>query len=154
MKRLRALVLGPVIIALVAGGMYLGIKAAYGGFGHYYYVTAALPRAGQELEVGSDVRMRGVVVGRVKPVKRRQVAKRQRQLAALRANSRLQQTLERPGAAQLVAVHQRADHHSGAAAPGVKVPDALHPGVAGAPGGDVRPPQFKRQKPAHSVILA
>jgi virulence factor Mce-like protein len=60
--------LGPVIIALAAGGMYLGIKAAYGGFGHYYYVTAALPRAGQELEVGSDVRMRGVVVGRVSDI--------------------------------------------------------------------------------------
>jgi virulence factor Mce-like protein len=55
-----------LLAVIVAGtALFFGIKAAYGGFGHYYYVSMDLPRAGQQLEVGSDVRMRGVVVGHV-----------------------------------------------------------------------------------------
>jgi len=55
-----------VIVAAVA--LVFGIKGAYGGFGHYYTVSLDLPRAGQQLETGSDVRMRGVVVGHVEAI--------------------------------------------------------------------------------------
>jgi virulence factor Mce-like protein len=64
-----ALITGPIIAALAILGMYLGIKAAYGGFGHYYKLNLELPRAGEMMQVGSDVRMRGVVVGKVSTIK-------------------------------------------------------------------------------------
>jgi len=64
-RRVPALIAGPLIVALVVGGLAFGIKAAYGGFGHYYSLSVDLPRAGQMVEVGTDVRMRGVVVGHV-----------------------------------------------------------------------------------------
>ena len=54
---------------LVAGtALFFGIKGTYGGFGHYYTVSMGLPRAGQQLQVGSDVRMHGVVVGHVQEI--------------------------------------------------------------------------------------
>jgi virulence factor Mce-like protein len=56
---------GLLAVAVAATALVFGIKTAYGGFGHYYHVSMDLPRAGQQLEVGSDVRMRGVVVGHV-----------------------------------------------------------------------------------------
>jgi phospholipid/cholesterol/gamma-HCH transport system substrate-binding protein len=64
-----AIITGPILAALAILGMYLGIKAAYGGFGHYYRVSMTLPRATQMLQVGSDVRMRGVVVGEVSQIR-------------------------------------------------------------------------------------
>jgi phospholipid/cholesterol/gamma-HCH transport system substrate-binding protein len=64
-----ALIIGPIILVLAILGMYLGIKWAYGGFGHYYHLSLEVPRAGQMTEVGSDVRMRGVVVGKVSDIK-------------------------------------------------------------------------------------
>jgi phospholipid/cholesterol/gamma-HCH transport system substrate-binding protein len=64
-RRIPAIVKGPVIIALVVAGIFVATKAAYGGFGHYYTLTMKLPRAGQQLEEGSDVRLRGVVIGKV-----------------------------------------------------------------------------------------
>src|SRR6266496_2578515 len=64
-----ALITGPIIAALAIFGMYFGIKAAYGGFGHYYKLSLELPRAGEMMQVGSDVRMRGVVVGKVSTIK-------------------------------------------------------------------------------------
>jgi virulence factor Mce-like protein len=64
-----ALLTGPIIAALVIVGMYVGIRTAYGGFGHYYRLTLQLPRAGEMMQVGSDVRMRGVVVGKVSDIK-------------------------------------------------------------------------------------
>jgi phospholipid/cholesterol/gamma-HCH transport system substrate-binding protein len=64
-RRIPAIVKGPVILALVAGGVFLATKAAYGGFGDYYDLSMNLPRAGQQLEQGSDVRLRGVVIGHV-----------------------------------------------------------------------------------------
>src|ERR671937_696449 len=63
-----ALITGPIIAALTILAMYLGIKWAYGGFRHTYPLTVELPRAGQMLEVGSDVRMRGVIVGKVSEI--------------------------------------------------------------------------------------
>jgi phospholipid/cholesterol/gamma-HCH transport system substrate-binding protein len=64
-----AIITGPILATLAILGMYLGIKAAYGGFGHYYQLNMTLPRATQMLQIGSDVRMRGVVVGKVSTIK-------------------------------------------------------------------------------------
>jgi phospholipid/cholesterol/gamma-HCH transport system substrate-binding protein len=74
-RKTPALITGPIVAALVIFGMYLGIKWAYGGFRHYYPLSVEFPRAGQMLAVGSDVRMRGVVVGKVSEIHlvRRQV---------------------------------------------------------------------------------
>jgi virulence factor Mce-like protein len=63
--RWMPLVVGPLILALVGTGMFVGLKAAYGGFGHYYDVSVTLPRTGEQLTTGSDVRMHGVIVGKV-----------------------------------------------------------------------------------------
>jgi len=67
-RRIPAIVKGPVIIALTAGAIFLAMKWAYGGFGDYYTLSMNLPRAGQQLQQGSDVRMRGVVIGKVKQI--------------------------------------------------------------------------------------
>jgi phospholipid/cholesterol/gamma-HCH transport system substrate-binding protein len=64
-RRIPAIVKGPVILALVAAGVFVATKAAYGGFGDYYTLSMNLPRAGQQLQQGSDVRLRGVVIGQV-----------------------------------------------------------------------------------------
>jgi phospholipid/cholesterol/gamma-HCH transport system substrate-binding protein len=68
-KRIPVLVKGPVVIGLALLAIYLGIKAAYGGFGHYYYLSVDLPRAGQQLAAGDDVRLRGVVIGKIDSVR-------------------------------------------------------------------------------------
>jgi virulence factor Mce-like protein len=68
-RRIPAIVKGPVIIALTAGVIFLAVKWAYGGFGDYYTLSMNLPRAGQQLQQGSDVRMRGVVIGEVQQIR-------------------------------------------------------------------------------------
>jgi len=65
MRRLRVVVAGLAGLALVSAGIYLSVRAAYGAYGDYYYVTADLERAGQGMLVDSDVRMRGVEIGKV-----------------------------------------------------------------------------------------
>jgi virulence factor Mce-like protein len=65
MRRIPAWVKGPVIIAVLASLVYLGVKNSYGGFDKTYDLTMQLPRAGQQLQEGSDVRLRGVVIGKV-----------------------------------------------------------------------------------------
>lgn len=67
-RRLRSLVIGPLVVALVVAAIALGIKAAYGGFSHTYLLTVNMPRASQNLLVGSDVRERGVVIGSVSSI--------------------------------------------------------------------------------------
>jgi phospholipid/cholesterol/gamma-HCH transport system substrate-binding protein len=54
-----------LFVAGVAAGMIFAVKARYGAYGDYYYVTADLPRAGQLMRVGADVRQSGVVIGKV-----------------------------------------------------------------------------------------
>ncbi|MFN2589795.1 MAG: MlaD family protein [Actinomycetota bacterium] len=49
--------------------LYAGLRWAYGGFGDYYYLSVDLPRASQQLQVGSDVRMSGVIVGQVSSIR-------------------------------------------------------------------------------------
>jgi virulence factor Mce-like protein len=58
-----------VVLVLGFAVMYGGLRWAYGGFGEYYYLSADLPRAGQQMEVGADVRMSGVIVGEVSEVR-------------------------------------------------------------------------------------
>lgn len=63
--RVPAIIAGPLILILFGVALFTAVKAAYGGFGHYYSLTVDLPRAGQQMHLGSDVRVRGVPVGTV-----------------------------------------------------------------------------------------
>ncbi|MBI4259710.1 MAG: MCE family protein [Actinobacteria bacterium] len=67
-RHLAALVVGALVLGAAGGAMYLAIKWAYGGFDDTYRLSVDLPRAGQQLQVGSDVRVRGVVVGHVESI--------------------------------------------------------------------------------------
>ncbi len=64
-RRLLVTVGGLLFLALVSAGVYYSVSYAYGAFGDYYYLTADLDRAGQQLKVNADVRVRGVKVGKV-----------------------------------------------------------------------------------------
>lgn len=69
MKRRLALIGGGLaLIAVLATALYFGVKAAYGAFRGYHYVTADFERAGQQIQIGNDVRVRGVIVGKVSSV--------------------------------------------------------------------------------------
>ena len=61
-------IVGPVLVAVLAAGMYFGLKARYGDYGHYTYAKVDLPRAGQLVHTGTDVRLRGVVIGSVSDI--------------------------------------------------------------------------------------
>jgi virulence factor Mce-like protein len=60
---------GPLILLLLFVGLFFGIKVRYGNYNHYNYVTVEIPRAGQLLRTGTDVRERGVVIGKVSDIK-------------------------------------------------------------------------------------
>ena len=55
----------PLLVAVVVAGMFFGIKARYGDYDEYYYVTVDAPRAGQLMRIGADVRESGVLIGTV-----------------------------------------------------------------------------------------
>jgi phospholipid/cholesterol/gamma-HCH transport system substrate-binding protein len=59
----------PLIIAVVGAAMFFGVKARYGSYGDYYFVDVELPRAGQLMRVGADVRERGVLIGSVTDIR-------------------------------------------------------------------------------------
>ena len=63
--RLRTILIGSLVIAVLGAGVVVGVRAAYGAFRDYKYVSVDLPRAGQQVQPGSDVRIRGVNVGKV-----------------------------------------------------------------------------------------
>jgi len=65
MARFLHLAKTPVIVAGVIAAMFFGIKARYGSYGDYYYVSVDVSQAGQLMRVGADVRERGVVIGTV-----------------------------------------------------------------------------------------
>ncbi|MQB00564.1 MAG: MCE family protein [Actinobacteria bacterium] len=65
MRRLYVVVAGLLGLALITAGIYYSVRAAYGAYGDYYYLTTDLDRAGQGMQVESDVRMRGVEIGKV-----------------------------------------------------------------------------------------
>jgi len=64
MKRphVPAWIIGPVVLAAIGALVYLGVKNSYGGFDKTYNLTMTLPRAGQQLQEGSDVRLRGTFI--------------------------------------------------------------------------------------------
>jgi phospholipid/cholesterol/gamma-HCH transport system substrate-binding protein len=64
-RRLRLIIGGLAIIGALGTGVYYSVSYAYGAFGDYYYVTADLDRAGQQLKINGDVRVRGVKVGKI-----------------------------------------------------------------------------------------
>lgn len=64
-KKLTYIVVGSLVMALLGAGIYTSVKWAYGGYEDSYLVTATLPRAGQQMKAGLDVRVRGVKVGEV-----------------------------------------------------------------------------------------
>jgi phospholipid/cholesterol/gamma-HCH transport system substrate-binding protein len=64
-RRLVVILIGAIMVSALGAGVYYSVKWAYGGFGDYYYLTARLDRAGQQMETGLDVRIRGVKVGTV-----------------------------------------------------------------------------------------
>ena len=61
-------IVGPIVIAALAAGMFFALRFRYGDFNHYNYVRVDIPRAGQLLRVGTDVREHGVVVGKVSQI--------------------------------------------------------------------------------------
>ncbi len=67
-KLLRWIGAAIFVVALIAG-MFFGVKARYGSYGDYYYVSVDLPRAGQLMRIGSDVRQRGVIIGKVSDIR-------------------------------------------------------------------------------------
>ena len=59
------------ILAVVAGGATVAVRAAYGAFDRSVPVHTRFARAGQGLRPGSDVKYRGVNVGKVRSVRLR-----------------------------------------------------------------------------------
>src|SRR5690606_18812063 len=97
----------------------------------------------------------GVVLSRVEAVKSVEVAKRQRKPALLRAQAGFEQTLERPSAAQLIAVYQSAEQHMASGLARVELPHAFGASVARTPVRQVGRRQIKGRHIAHhSSILA
>jgi virulence factor Mce-like protein len=64
-RKIALIIAGVGVLGAGAAGIYYSVSWAYGAFGNYYYVTADLPRAGQQMKLGLDVRVRGVDVGQV-----------------------------------------------------------------------------------------
>lgn len=64
-KRLAYIVVGSLFVTALGAGIFTSVKWAYGGYDDVYHVTATLPRAGQQMKAGLDVRIRGVKVGHV-----------------------------------------------------------------------------------------
>lgn len=60
-----------VIVALIAAGATVAVRAAYGAFADDFTVRTRFARAGQGLRPGSDVKYRGVNVGKVKSIRLR-----------------------------------------------------------------------------------
>lgn len=67
-RKLVYIVVGSLFTAAVGFGIVTSVKWAYGSFDDVYHVTATLPRAGQQMKNGLDVRIRGVKVGKVASV--------------------------------------------------------------------------------------
>ena len=91
---------------------------------------------------------RGIVAGRVEAVEGIEVGQHQGQAAVVQRQAVVQglkQPGHGPGAADLVAVHQRGNHHVAARASRVELPHALGTGIARAPGAQVGQGKVKLQ---------
>jgi len=58
-----------VVVVLVAGLATVAVRSAYGAFSDDFQVKTRFQRAGQALKPGSDVKYRGVTVGKVRSIK-------------------------------------------------------------------------------------
>lgn len=67
-RKLAYIVIGSLLLTAVGAGIYTSVKWAYGGYADVYHVTMRLPRAGQQMKTGLDVRIRGVKIGEVSGV--------------------------------------------------------------------------------------
>ncbi|QXC61952.1 MCE family protein [Aquihabitans sp. G128] len=57
-----------VVVVLFAGLATVAVRTAYGAFSDDFHVTTRFARAGQALKPGSDVKYRGVTVGKVRSI--------------------------------------------------------------------------------------
>lgn len=67
-RRLLVIVVGMSLVGALGAGVYFGVRYAYGAYEDYYYVTADFDRAGQQVQLGTDVRIRGVNIGKVSDI--------------------------------------------------------------------------------------
>lgn len=67
-RRLAVILIGLVLLGVLGTGVYVSVRWAYGAYDDYYYVTADFPRAGQQVQLGTDVRVRGVNIGKVSDI--------------------------------------------------------------------------------------
>jgi phospholipid/cholesterol/gamma-HCH transport system substrate-binding protein len=65
----QQLTFGLAALVLVAAMFVLGIQVALGAFGGGYTLTAEFDRTGQGLTTFSDVRMRGIAIGKVRDIR-------------------------------------------------------------------------------------
>ncbi|MCU1453509.1 MAG: mammalian cell entry protein [Acidimicrobiales bacterium] len=57
-----------ITCVIVISAVTIGVRASYGAFSKDFRVSGIFPRAGQALQQGSDVKYRGVTVGKVRHV--------------------------------------------------------------------------------------
>ena len=67
--RNRNIITGLIALVLLSGAIVIGVKASFGEFDDVYPLKATFAKAGQGLQKGSDVKIRGVNVGKVQSVK-------------------------------------------------------------------------------------
>ncbi|MCY1531373.1 hypothetical protein D9M68_665970 [compost metagenome] len=114
--------------------------------------AAFLADGGAQLVVAPDAvhvfvdEARGRVVGGVEAVERGQIAKGQRQRAAARPQARRQGVLQRPGAAEFIAMDQRAEHDMLARHARIEMPDSRRVRIARSLRGQVRTGKKKRAR--------
>ena len=66
--RNRNIITGLIALVLLSGTVVIGVKASFGEFDNVYVLKASFANAGQGLQKGSDVKIRGVNVGKVRSV--------------------------------------------------------------------------------------
>ena len=67
--RNRNMITGLIAIVLSLGTIVVGVKYSFGEFDDVYVLKASFANAGQGLQKGSDVKIRGVNIGKVRSVK-------------------------------------------------------------------------------------
>ncbi len=67
-RKIGVILIGCLLIGVLGTGIYVGVRSAYGAYDDYYYVTGSFERAGQQVQLGTDVRVRGVNIGKVSDI--------------------------------------------------------------------------------------